>query len=330
MKAIRFHEFGAPSEVLRLEEVAAADLLDGQVRVRILYSPINPADINYVQGNYGIRPALPAIPGMEASGVVIESHSAAVAVGEQVIFITRVGSWQQEVVCDAASVYVVPRELKVSAEQAAMLKVNPLTALRLLEGFVDLKAGDYVIQNAANSSVGQCFIQIAKQLGLRTLNLVRRDGLEDFLTGLGADHVLLDDKSVVENVRAICEDNLPKLASNAVGGDSALRLMDALAGCGTHVTYGAMSKRSLKVPNKFLIFKRLHLQGLWVTKWLAEEDKTVVDAAYLRLARWVGEGKLVQAIDRIYPPDEIQTAVAHAMQGKRNGKILISWEGCKV
>ena len=324
-KVIRFHEFGDPTEVLVLEEVAHGVLLEGQLRVKIECSPINPADINYVQGNYGIQPELPATPGMEACGVVIESDSEEVAVGEQVIFVERVGAWQQQVVCDTSAVFVVPRELKLEADQASMLKVNPLTALRLLEGFVGLKPGDYVIQNAANSSVGQCFIQVAKLLGLKTINLVRREGLDKFLTDLGADHVLLDDKSAVAKVRKICGDNLPKLASNAVGGESALRLMDALAECGTHITYGAMSMRSLKIPNKFLIFKRIHLQGLWVTKWLAEEDKSVVDAAYLRLAKWVSEGELIQAVDKVYPPEKITAAVEHAMQGKRSGKVLIKW-----
>lgn len=326
MKALEvsFPEFGVPSEVLQVNDlVKTARLGNNEIRVKVEFSPINPADINYIQGTYGVKPELPAVPGMEASGVVIESNSESVRVGDRVIFIERAGAWSSEVICDSKAVYVFPDNVSVPSEQASMLKVNPLTALRLLEGFVGLNAGDYVIQNAANSGVGQCVIQVAKQLGLKTINLVRREGLEKDLIAMGADHVLLDDGDMVAKVREICGESLPKLACNAVGGDSALRLMDAIAEMGTHVTYGAMSLRSLKVPNKFLIFKRITLKGLWVTEWLKESSKADVDAAYTQLATWISEGKLTQAIDTVYSPKEASQAVTHAMQSKRKGKILL-------
>ncbi|MGJ8655916.1 MAG: MDR family NADPH-dependent oxidoreductase [Akkermansiaceae bacterium] len=324
-QSVTFNEFGSPAEVLHYateEKLTTTPLKSGEVRVKMQFSPINPADINYIQGNYGIRPELPAVPGVESSGIITESSSEGVSVGDLVIFITRVGTWQSEVICGAEEVIVIP---SIPAEQAAMLKVNPLTALCLLENYVSLTEGDYIIQNAANSGVGQCVIQIAKQLGIKTINLVRRDELIPELLELGADHVLLDNTFVVEQVREICGENLPKLACNAVGGDSALRLMDAIAEQGQHITFGAMSMRSLKVPNKFLIFKRIQLHGLWVTKWIEENDHATVSAAYQRLATWVAKGQLSQAIDTIYKPQDIIPAIKHATQDKRDGKILLDF-----
>lgn len=324
-QSVRFQEFGPPADVLTYEaeeKLTSTPLKPGEVRVKIQFSPINPADINYIQGNYGIRPQLPAIPGVESSGLVTESHSENAAPGDQVIFITRVGTWQSEVICDGDDVIVIPG---IPAEQAAMLKVNPLTALCLLENYVSLNNGDFIIQNAANSGVGQCLIQIAKLLGFKTINLVRRAELIPELLELGADHVLLDDDAVVENVREICGENLPRLACNAVGGDSALRLMDAIAEQGKHITFGAMSMRSLKVPNKFLIFKRIQLNGLWVTKWLEENDRTTINTAYQKLASWVANGQLLQAIDTIYTPENITQAITHATQANRRGKILLDF-----
>jgi trans-2-enoyl-CoA reductase len=324
-QSVIFHDFGKPATVLTYkdeEKLVPTPLKSGEIRVCINFAPINPADLNYIQGNYGIRPELPAIPGVESAGVVSESTSESVSVGDQVIFITRVGTWQSEVICDAEEVIIIP---DIPAQQAAMLKVNPPTALCLLENYVDLTAGDYIIQNAANSGVGQCVIQIAKILGIKTINLVRREELIPELLALGADHVLLDDESTVEKVREICGDHLPKLACNAVGGDSALRLMDAIAEKGQHVTFGAMSMRSLKVPNKFLIFKRIQLHGLWVTKWIEENDRATVETAYQRLAKWVSEGKLKQAVDTTYKPEDIIQAITHATEGKRSGKILLDF-----
>jgi len=265
---------------------------------------------------------LPAIPGVESVGIVTESASSEVNEADMVIFIARVGTWQSEVVCDASDLVVIPA---IPKKQAAMLKVNPLTALCLLENFVNLSIGDYIIQNASNSGVGQCVIQIAKIMGVKTINLVRREELVPELLEIGADHVLLDDGTVVDQVKEICGANLPKLACNAVGGDSALRLMDAIAAEAPHVTYGAMSMRSLKVPNKFLIFKRIQLHGLWVTKWLEANDHKTISEAYQKLANWVADGKLTQSIDTVYKPSEISEALTHAGQDKRSGKILLDF-----
>lgn len=317
-----FKEYGQPTDVVTLSESTPVELQAGQIRVRLLASPVNPADINLIQGIYGIRPELPATPGIEGCGEVIETQSDDFKLGDRVIFIEHVGTWAEELVCAASSVLKIPNE--TPADQASMLKVNPLTAWCMLTQFLDLPKGSWVIQNAANSGVGVCVIQIAKLLGLKTINLVRREELADELIAQGADHVLLDNADVAEKVKEITGGDAPQLALNAVGGDSALRLMDAVAGQGIHVTYGAMSRRSLKVPNKFLIFKRIQLHGFWVTKWMAAEEPAKVNKIYAQLAQWMIEGKLAQPVDSTFPLNEIIPALTRAQEDKREGKVLIT------
>ena len=322
--SVRFHSFGKPIDVAQLEAIEIPALGLGQLLVKMLASPVNPADINFIQGNYGVKPDLPASPGIEACAEVLESKAEGFAAGDKVIFIERVGTWQSHLVCDAQKALRIPSE--IAPEQAALLKVNPATAWQILHAYVDLKPGDWVIQNAANSSVGQCLIQIAKQLGLRTINTVRREGLESELKALGADHVLLDNAELVTKVREICGENMPKLASNAVGGDSALRQMDALAEYGTQVTFGAMSMRSLKVPNKFLIFKGISLRGLWITQWIAAAEREEIEQVYGRLAQWVVDGKLTQSVEKAYKPSQLAEALERSQQGERKGKVLLDWQ----
>lgn len=320
-KRVYFEATGRPECELKVQSVTSQPLADGEIRVKMKAAPVNPADINFVQGVYGLKPVLPSGAGLEGVGVVEESRSSAFQSGDSVIRLAGIGSWSEYAVGSAEQFLKVRADLP--AEQAAMLKVNPLTAYRVLVGFADLKPGDWVVQNAANSGVGRCLIQIARAMGLKTINLVRREELIPELLALGADVVLLDAQGAADKMLEATGGVKPRLASNCVGGDSALRLMDMLAPRGKMVTFGAMSKQSLKVPNGFLIFKRIELLGLWVTEWLKEATRDEVVAAYARLADWMAEGKLTQAIDAEYSLDQITEAVTRAQQESRDGKILL-------
>lgn len=317
-----FEKTGVPEEVLHVESVESpAYLQPGEVKVRMNVAPINPADINFVQGVYGIKPVLPSGAGLEGVGVVLESESPDMEEGDEVIMLSGIGSWGEILIGDARRFLKIRSD--VAPEQAAMLKVNPLTAYRALVGFTKLNHGDWVVQNAANSGVGRCLIQIAKAMGLRTINLVRREDLIEELKVLGGDVVLLDDQDAVANAMKATGGDRPVLASNCVGGDSALRLMDMLAPGGKMVTFGAMSKKSIKVPNGFLIFKRIELHGLWVTEWLKEASETDIHAAYNYLMELMADGKLIQAVDSVYRLAEIKSAVKRAQEESRGGKILL-------
>lgn len=319
-----FSQCGQPEDVLEVAVSPAREPQEGEIMVRMLAAPINPADINFVQGVYGLKPVLPDSPaGLEGCGIVVETRTPDFSVGDQVIMLNGVGSWSRFLTAPAER--FLKLNVKVDPTQAAMLKVNPLTAYRMLTGYVDLKPGDWIVQNAANSGVGRCIIQIARKLGVHTVNFVRRpEELRGELTALGADLVVgEEDEDVVKKTLALLDGARPTLASNAVGGESALRLMDMLAPGGSMVTYGAMSKKSIKVPNGFLIFKGLQLKGLWVTQWLKQASRADVGQAYERLAGWMAEGQLAQAVDSEFRIDQVREAAARAQQEYRHGKIIL-------
>jgi NADPH:quinone reductase-like Zn-dependent oxidoreductase len=212
--------------------------------------------------------------------------------------------------------------------QAALMRVNPPTACGLLHVAGAPEAGGWVAQNAASSAAGHCVIQVAKQLGLKTLNFVRRPESIPVCEALGADLVFTDDVDGLAAAKAALTERgagLPTLALNAVGGDSALRLMDLLAPGGTHVTYGAMARQALKVPNGMLIFKGLTLRGFWLTLWKANVKPEGMDKLYHQLSQWVLAGQLRQEIAATYPVAEYRAALAHAAQSSRNGKVLLTF-----
>lgn len=316
MKSLRFDRFGPPEDVLSLVNRERRALRDGEVRLRILASPINPADRNFIEGTYGVKPELPAVPGTEACGEVIESRDDSFPDGTRAIFLGRAELWAEEAVVPGRELLAVPGDL--DPLQAAMLKVNPATAWRLLHGFRRIPAGGCVIQNAANSGVGRCVIQVARSLGIRTINLVRRPELFDELRSLGADEVLVDGPDAVEQVKGLDGDR-PALALNAVGGDSALRLMNCLAPGGAHITYGAMARRPLKVPNGMLIFKDLEIRGLWVTRWISSAPRDELEEAYARLTTI----RPRVPVDSTFPLERWAEALARDADPAREGKVLL-------
>lgn len=320
MHALRFHACGKPADVLRLEDLTPTELLDGEVRLRILAAPLNPADLNFIEGTYGVKPELPAVPGIEGCGEVVDSRSPDFQPGDRAILLRRAGTWADEVHLPAEHLFKLPPG--IDPLQAAMLKVNPATAWRLLTGFGTPPPGSWIVQNAANSAVGRCVIVLARTLGIRTMNLVRRAELRDELLALGGDEVVADDDSAVDTAKSVLGIDRPSLAFNCVGGESALRLMNLLGPGGIHITYGAMSRRPLTVPNGQLIFKDLQFRGLWVTKWIESAPREELDAVYAKLAGLMGSGALSVPVAATYPLRDFKAALEQVAGSSRNGKIL--------
>lgn len=310
---------------MSLETVPLQELQAGEVRVQILYAPINPADLNFVEGLYGTLPQLPAIPGNEGVGRVVEVGAGvkSLSVGDLVFPLEGIGTWRTFLHEHESKFARLPDTL--DPIQASMLRVNPPTAWQMLHNYRDLKEGSVILQNAANSGVGRAVIQIARSRGIRTINFVRRIELAEELFALGADAVFTDDAEGQAKAAHLLEKQQVRLALNGVGGDSALRLMDLLSPHGTLVTYGAMSKKSLKVPNKFLIFKGLELKGYWLKPFLEKASHEALHEVFAPLIEMVNEGKLVLPVHEIYPVENFELAIKAAQEHSRSGKILIKF-----
>lgn len=309
--------------MLELIERPLQPLKGHEVRVHMRYAPINPADLNFVEGTYGRVAHPPAVPGHEGCGEVEEVGPlvTSLAKGDVVIPLLGTGCFAQHLTAAEHHFAKVPASIDRVA--ASMLRVNPVTAWHLLKNYVSLLEGEWIVQNAANSGVGRAVIQLAKRFGLKTVNFVRREELIPELLELGADAVFLDNAEGVAAAKAETYSQPPRLALNAVGGDSAIHLMDVLAPEGTMVTYGAMSRRSLKVPNKFLIFKNLDLRGLWITGWFEKASSAELYEVLNPLANLMLHGELQLPVDEVVPLKEFKHAIQRAQQGGRSGKVVL-------
>jgi NADPH:quinone reductase-like Zn-dependent oxidoreductase len=315
-----FSQTGKPADVLEAGLFSPRPPQAGEVLVRILAAPINPADLNTIEGTYGVKLELPATPGVEGCGEVVTSGDAAFQTGDRVIFLRRADTWATHTTVAADSLFKLPPG--IDPLQAAMLKVNPATAWRLLHGIEAAVKGDWIVQNAGNSAVGRCVIQLARDLGIHTVSFVRRAELMDELRELGADHVFLDDDEGLAAAKSALCGAKASLAFNAVGGDSALRVMKLLCEGGTHITYGAMGRKPLTLPNGLLIFRDIRVRGLWVTRWVENAPAAEVHAVYQDLATRVAAGRLVQPVDGTFPLEKFQDALARLVAPERGGKVL--------
>lgn len=267
-----YSEYGDPVKVVRKEEETINDLKPNEILIKMLAAPVNPADINTIQGKYPARPALPAVPGNEGVGEIVEVGGEVkdLTVGDRVVPLAGgLGTWRTYAKLSAENALSVPK--KLGLVEAATLTVNPCTAYRMLRDFTCLKPGDVVIQNGANSSCGQYVIQIARVWGLKTVNIVRDrpeiNELKDFLKKLGATEVLTEEELRKTDLFKSGKLAKPKLALNCVGGQSALEIMRHLDKSSPIVTYGGMSREPLTVPTSALIFKDIQVRGFWMTEW---------------------------------------------------------------
>ena len=326
ISAAVYQTHGNPADVLQVETRPWPTPAAGEALVKMSAAPINPADLNQIEGKYPVRPQLPATPGFEGAGVVLESSTGVngLTSGALVIVPHNVGTWRDAIAVKAEDLVIVPDGIE--PVQAAMLKINPLTAWRLLHDYVDLQKGDWLIQNAANSAAGRDVIQIAHELGYKTVNIVRRAEVVDELCAEGGDVVLVDGDNLREEVKSASGGASIRLGLNSVGGDSALRLANCLAPGGTLVSFGAMSLQPLKIPTGLLIFKDLRFRGIWINKWYDNATSSERIETFRPLFDMAKRGLLKTKVERAYPLSEVKAAVAHAAQGKRSGKIVFEFE----
>jgi len=325
-KSLIYAEHGDPMKVLhRLDSPAIpSQLKDNEVLIRMLASPINPADINMIQGIYRLLPKLPAVGGNEGVGEVMQVGKAVTELqtGDWVVpAAAGWGTWRMVAACPSTDVMKIPNDISVVS--AATLLVNPPTAYRMLVDFVKLSPGDYVIQNGANSGVGQAVIQIAAQMSLHTINVIRsgrpdHDQLVEHLKGLGATYVVTDEylksKEMTDLVKSL-PSGAPRLALNCVGGHSFIDLIKHVAFRGVAVTYGGMAKQPLSVPVGALIFNDIRLCGFWNSRWNSENRSSdAANSMWIYLINLLRSGQLREPLHRLVPMEEFTKAIARSME----------------
>jgi NADPH:quinone reductase-like Zn-dependent oxidoreductase len=327
VKQVVLERYGAPADAVRCVEAPDPGApAPGEVVFDVLAFPINPADLSMCRGTYRLRPPLPAGIGAECVGRVtaVGGGVAHVKAGDLVINLQR-ENWTQRRRVAADDVIPVPPGL--DRLQAAMLRINPPTARLLLTDLVELRPGDWIIQNVANSAVGRFVIRLGRARGVHTVNVVRREALAAELAPLGTDVCVVDGPDLADRVKAATDGASIRLGLDAVSGQATARISTCVGERGVVCNYGSMSGEDPVMPRSKLIGEGQSLVGFILGRALARRSRAEVRAIYGELAEQVRAGLLTAPVEQIYPIEEIRAAVAHAEQGGRRGKILVAPNG---
>lgn len=322
MKAVVFEEFGSPRKVLKLAERPLPQPGPGQVRVKLVLSPIHNHDLMIVTGRYGYKPQLPHIPGTEALGVVDKLGEGVtnLSAGQRVTGGAS-AAWAEYYLVNAQSVVPVPDG--VDDATACQLVSMPLSAFRLLDE-LEVKPGEWIAQNAANGAVGKIIAKLAKERGVRVLNIVRREEAIAELAAEGiGDAVSSEHEDWQDRARAITGGAPIRRALNSVAGRASNELLDLVAEEGWLISFGALSGRPLQVDADNLLFKRAVVKGFWAAKPSSFHTPEQIRAALLDFVRRAKDGSLKLPIAEVFSLDQAAEATEANNVTGRQGKIAI-------
>lgn len=276
---------------------------------------------------------LPAVGGNECVAEVLEvgCDVKLLQPGDKIVpFTTGLGTWRSHALFKEVDVMKVPSDLPLP--EAANITVNPCTAYRMLKDFVDLKQGDTIIQNGANSACGQNVFQICKALNVKSVGIIRNrpdvDKLVSYLKSLGATEVLTEEECRTTQLFKSKQLRKPKLALNCVGGKNALEMSKHLDHGGVMVTYGGMSREPVLAPTSSLIFKDLQFRGFWMTRWKEQNGGSEeAQEMFASLCKMIQSGQLKAPAHELVPFAEYQSAIKNALnlEGFAGAKLMLDF-----
>jgi NADPH:quinone reductase-like Zn-dependent oxidoreductase len=323
MIALQFPSFGEPANVVAPKETAKPEPGPGEVRLKLVLSPIHNHDLATVRGIYGVKPPLPAIGGSELLGVVdaLGEGVANLAPGQRVSSGVR-GSWSEYVIANAAGAVPIPDT--VSDEVGAQLLAMPLSAMVLFEE-LHAPAGSWIVQNAANGAVGRNVMRIAQAAGVNVVNLVRREASVGEMQSFGAKHVVNTEVGDwINEVRDIVGNGNVVAVVDSVCDKNSMALNGLLGRGGQHVVFGALGTHALAVNPSNLIFKESTIRGFWMIAWMERATQEQRVGAIVKVVGLAMNGTLALPAGGIYPLSKAWEALKAAETPGRSGKILFA------
>jgi NADPH:quinone reductase-like Zn-dependent oxidoreductase len=329
MKAVIFDECGEPANVLKVCENEYREPDDGEVLVRMLASPVNPSDLLYVRGEYTLQPQLPASPGFEGVGVVEQAGSGLrprIMLGKRVAVLSRFGgNWAERNTVSATQ--VIPLSSQLSVNQAATFFVNPATAYVMTQLVLRVPPGEWLLQSAANSTLGRMIVRLGRRFRFKTLCIVRREEQVEALQKEGATKTIVFDaaseapEKLIEAVRKTTDGMGVPFAVDPVAGSVGSAMARCLAKEGRMLAYGSLSGEPLQFSPRDLMTPGASLEGFWLGNFMEKQPLLKKLSLVRTITKLILDGTLASEIGSVFPLNEIEKAIRAAETS--SGKTLL-------
>jgi NADPH:quinone reductase-like Zn-dependent oxidoreductase len=338
---------------IRVEDVPVPEPRAGEVRVRMLLSPVNPSDLNFVRGTYYralerviwnqgrsagesvcfdpqrtiVCPLPPYGLGLEGVGVVeacgdgflakrLRGRRVAIASGPPN------GTWQEHTVVNARRALVVPEGL--ADEQAAMYLANPVSACIMVREILHVPRGAWVLVTAAGSALGKSVVRMGRRDGFRTICVVRSGANSTELKSLGADAVVETNRQdLVAEVAGITGRQGVPYALDCVGGALADDVVRCLGLGGHLLIYGTLADEPMRIPSRDLMMPLAKVSGFYLGNWMARQSPVKLLGLLRAVKKLTAEGLFDTPVSEIRPLEDVAGAVEDATAPGRTGKVLL-------
>lgn len=297
-----------------------------EVLIKVHAAPCNPSDIAFMEGGYNVVKTLPAVPGLEGSGVVVDAGEGAEnLIDEKVCFFSqedRDGSWSEYICLNKKNIVVLDERMDM--DQGACFAINPFTARGLLD-IALLHSVPCIIQNAAGGQVAAFVRQMAGELNIKVIDIVRKKESMDSLKKEGAKYVLLEhDDDFEKQLRKLSEKLDAQLAFDAVGGELTGKILNAMPEGSEIVVYGGLSNQDVSgVDTMGLIFKDKIVSGFNLPDWREMLDDEYFEVINKEMQERFISGTYKTRIQSRTDFDNVTKGLRDYLRQMSAGKILI-------
>lgn len=326
MRAVVLHDGPGGVSALRVEDRPVPVLEPGEALIKVSAAPVNPSDLMFLKGMYGITKPLPVVPGFEGSGRVVAGgggFAAQALMGLRVAFSASVdgdGSW-----AEYARVPVqqcIPLLPWVTDDEGATAIVNPLTAHALVQ-LARKQGHEGIVQTAGASALGRMLVRLCKREGIALVSVVRRESQAQLLRDLGAIHVVNSSASGWrDTLRTLAREAKASVAFDAVAGALTGEVAACMPRGSTIVVYGALSETPCSIDPRELVFRGQHLQGFWLADWFRTAGLPAVLEGGVAVQRRIRQEFATSIRDKV-GFDHILESMAAYERSMSDGKILL-------
>lgn len=298
----------------------------GEVLIRMSASPINPSDLGFIEGGHGYEKTFPVVPGVEGSGTVVKAGPGLLPkllLGKRVACAKPSignGAWAQFMLTRAS--LCVPLQKNISLEQAAMLIVNPLTALAFFE-FFEQGRHSAIINTAAASALGRMMVRMALKRNIPLINIVRRKEQADMLFSIGAKHVLVSTEADFnQKLSALAHQLNATLILDAISGAFTQQLIDAAPDDSLILLYSNLSREPSRISPHSLWLHNIRVEGFYLGVWAAKQNLLKFLTLSLEVQK-LAETDLQTSIYKRLSLSSAQEALDLYLSNMTAGKILL-------